>query len=513
MCRACTWGQPPHITSVDDAWQGMDWFLSGRTSANGLWTEDWFQDFLSENWSYLADVLRSGAALGTQRFGGYVVGSQIGSHPSGASYKLLSLIGQGAKIVDVYAFGPNFGSAALVPNQNYWADNQSAYKPVAEAIGRIGRAESVLYPGKSTRSMVAVQLPGASALWFPISQACAKGPSVATCPSGDDEFYSLESQGLYYALQHAGYSVDFVDDTGMATQGLLDRYKVLYVTQPNISTQAQQRIYDWVSAGGTVVATAGAGVWDEYNTPSPGGAGTLLGALGLNPPVLTGTTPWTHLRDVRINANMVNLVGSAESGNASNLVNESFSANIRQVGGTYQFPAGLVRLLAAPLSPIEPGDVVAQFTGPGTGSATAPAPAVTVHKCCNPSLKGTAIAYGFFPGTEYFSAQEQLSPDRLPTHWDPDARTRAVTPVLQAPMPVARRVYANTPLVETLRLDSSAGSGIVVLNWNARRPSSTSDYDYDNGRRREGGHFGRRQPHHDADSRARSPRYDVNEEC
>jgi hypothetical protein len=33
-------------------------------------------------------------------------------------------------------------------------------------------------------------------------------------------------------------------------------------------------------------------------------------------------------------------------------------------------------------------------------------------------------------------------------------------------VPVARQSYGNLPLVETLRLDSAGGTGVVLLNWN-----------------------------------------------
>jgi hypothetical protein len=449
------------ITTVDNALQRMDWFLSGRMSANGLLTEDWFPDVVSEEWSFIGDELRSAAALGTQRLGGLVVGSQTGSHPVGASYKILSLVGQGAKVIDVYGFGPSafMPGNSLLPNRNSWSDYQATYAPVANALRRIGQTESVLYPGMPTRSKVAVQLPGASALWFPISSGCASKAQTSSCPIGMWELYSLESEGLHYALEHAGYSVDFVDDADLAAPDLLSQrgYQILYVTQLNISAAAQQQIAKWVTGGGTVVATAGAGLWDESNTLSPGSTGTLLDVLGLQVPPLTGTSPWAHLRDQDV------ALANATSGLSSAYVsNQGLDANISQVKGPLQIPPGLIRFFAAPLSPVDPGDVVAQFTGPGVGSATTPVPAVTVHKYGPHG--GTAIAYGFFPGTEYYVSQEQLAPDQLPTHWDTNARTRATTPVLEAK--VLRNVFTDTPLVEALRLDSSAGTGIVLLNWN-----------------------------------------------
>src|SRR5690606_31573619 len=50
--------------------------------------------------------------------------------------------------------------------------------------------------------------------------------------------------------------------------GTLAGYEVLYITDSHIERQASQAIADWVAAGGTLVATAGAGMYDERNEPN-----------------------------------------------------------------------------------------------------------------------------------------------------------------------------------------------------------------------------------------------------
>lgn len=127
----------------------------------------------------------------------------------------------------------------------------------------------------------------------------------------------------------------------------------------------------------------------------------------------------------------------------------------------YSLLPGTAHAFAAPLSPVDPADMVAEFRGPNAGALKA-APAVTAHR----NGAGTAIAYGFLPGVEYYASQSRLAPDRLPSDWDEAARARAVAPVVQAPAPVQRVVYADAPLVQAMRLDSAAGTAVVLLNWN-----------------------------------------------
>jgi hypothetical protein len=88
-----------------------------------LWTEDNFLDQQAQMWSFLGDMLRSAGMLAPNYgnsspqsgkpggFGGFIHGdhlagySYLGGHPAGATYKILALIGHGAKIIDIYRYG------------------------------------------------------------------------------------------------------------------------------------------------------------------------------------------------------------------------------------------------------------------------------------------------------------------------------------------------------------------------------------------------------------------------
>ena len=149
-------------------------------------------------------------------------GNRIGAHTDGASYKILSLIGHGAKTLNVYSFG----SAFLFGN--CWSEQFDSYRPIAEAIKLIGRSERVLFPGQPVPGQVAIFLPNASRLWDEQIHA---------------PYYLREIQYLHMALIHAGYRVEFVDDLDLA-QGMLSRrtFTTLYLTGPNVSVQRSSRL-------------------------------------------------------------------------------------------------------------------------------------------------------------------------------------------------------------------------------------------------------------------------------
>src|SRR5215469_4958840 len=98
-------------------------------------------------------------------FGGYIAARYLagfrylGGHPAGASYRILALIGHGAKTVCLYNYGP------YLIGGDAWSEYQTVYQPIADALRLVGRAEKVLYPGRPRRGSVAIYLPGISNLW------------------------------------------------------------------------------------------------------------------------------------------------------------------------------------------------------------------------------------------------------------------------------------------------------------------------------------------------------------
>ena len=92
-----------------------DWFVHARVrGGTQLWTEDWFGDGLSWQWSYYAALMSSATRLavpfeGTREFGGYVVPRSSGGHVEGALLRrVISLVGGGSKGMTYFTFGPEY---------------------------------------------------------------------------------------------------------------------------------------------------------------------------------------------------------------------------------------------------------------------------------------------------------------------------------------------------------------------------------------------------------------------
>ena len=234
-----------------DAGMGMpDWFDLGRKKGvTAIWTEDWFGDGTAMYWSLYADLLRCAAREGGVEFGGYTVGHATGGMENGGKYKIMALMGHGAKGLDPYTFGPNPGFG------DGWSDNgPRVYQSLTSGLRLLGKSEKLIAPGRPRAGTVAVLFSQASQAWDP-----------------DAKWYMYigEYYGLHFGLMHKHYPVDFVDDYDVE-DGALQKYgySTLYADGPNLSVKAQEQIMAWVKAGGTLVLLPGACTADEYNEPT-----------------------------------------------------------------------------------------------------------------------------------------------------------------------------------------------------------------------------------------------------
>jgi hypothetical protein len=393
------------IADPDSGYGGFDWLQSGRLSAHTLWTEDWFGDQDAQTWSFYGDLLRSGSQLGNQSFGGYVVGGPLGAHPAGARYKVMSLIGHGAKAVNFYCFGPEL----LFPG-NCWSEILGNYKPMAQALRMVGRGERLLYPGRPERGKVALLLPGSSSLW----EADSRLP-----------LYYQEVWALHHALVHAGYTVDCVDETDLAEGELGKRgYTTLYLTEPNVARKAQEGVRNWVRDGGTLLVTPGGGTADEYNTPT-----ALLDEV-------LGVKARAPVRDPA--------TSSAEYEGLP--VTETLTLS-DEAWGTGEVP------LRGPVAALETegARVAGKLRAGGAGISV------------NRYGKGRAVACGFLPGWQYWLTPDRSDRTRLPRGWGAAQRGLVTAPARLAETP--RPVIASREGVEVCRLQCEKGIALVLLNW------------------------------------------------
>jgi len=236
------------IYRANMAERGVDYFtLLHETDQNAIWSEDW-SNFAAtyQDASYNVELMRAAARKNGQTLGHYLI-AYAGRKSYDIRLKAVSEVARGVKIFKSFSYGPVF--ATHEGGGNPWQNNTSVWYDQAAAIREIGAVEDLLLPAMPQKAQVALLYSSASDIW-----------------NMDNKAYGFERMHTWLALTHAQIPVDVVHESEVATEGL-SGYQVCYLSDPNITRAAAAKLAAWVQNGGTLIMTAGAGAFDEYNRP------------------------------------------------------------------------------------------------------------------------------------------------------------------------------------------------------------------------------------------------------
>ncbi|HMC26261.1 MAG TPA: beta-galactosidase trimerization domain-containing protein, partial [Verrucomicrobiae bacterium] len=235
----------------NNAWGGwplaMDWFDIGRRRAVDLiGIEDWmglqFMYGPAYTWEGFQLLGFQAAIFRSASRGEIPVITWITpSDERNLRLKFASALAQGAKHLFYWTYGPTATST-----ENYWSDQPGSYPGMAHISRLLEMGEPIIAPGKPRRTRVALLYSISSDLWQPFGY-----------------IHMLERRGIYLALVHQQFLVDFLTEEDLAA-GRLSDYRVLYTADPCISDSGAKAIRDWVNKGSTLVATCAAGSRNEF---------------------------------------------------------------------------------------------------------------------------------------------------------------------------------------------------------------------------------------------------------
>lgn len=392
-----------------------DWMEFGRLRGSTcVATEDWFGDASAPQWSFYATRLRSASEFSNVGFGALVIPRVSGQRPEGMAQKLLALVGQGAKTIKFFTFGPEYNFPG-----NCYSYNRDVYKPLSLGMGIVGKAEELLYPGKMRKPGVAILIPQSSQLWDLEDQQVAKGLLDVTNSHMFNRHmaYMSETFGLHLALQHSAIPVQAIDEDSCAGDEL-KHYKVIYITAPDLPKASAAGLINWVRDGGVLVMTAGSCVADRYHQPTT----TLLEAAGVE--------PQTAVRPLHSSLNSIRkgpLVKIGDSETSSYGEHELLKAKDVEIRETFD-----------------------------DGS-----PAIT----CRKVGRGAIYRFANYPGLSYWrSATRQTG--GLPSGFAGPWRDAIAEPVRDAK--VKLHVRLDRPLIEAPVLHSDKGVAVTLLNWSGQ---------------------------------------------
>lgn len=345
----------------------------------------------------------------------YVMPHMPGNTPNMWRRLWHNAIGHGATILNLFEFDPVW--AAYTENH---VTGREMYAEVLRGVRELATYEDIVHSGQVR--------PARTALWF---------SETGDIWRDNRPSFGAAKRGLYVAIQNRQLPLDFVVEAD-ATGGGLGAYDVLYLTDNHVSRAASARIADWVKAGGTLFATAGAGMFDETNQPN------------------------TVLREV-LGVAQSELVMPADQQIA--FIKQDL--NFRKPLDHITLESGATKLPAF--------GVVSRFTpGKGVnvlGTFADGSPAVVA----NAAGKGKTMYCGFLPSLSYFKPAIPMVPvDRggtddamahfLPTDYDAAAGRL----IGSAAEKVVRPVLSEAPLVETNVIESPAGTAILATNWSGK---------------------------------------------
>jgi hypothetical protein len=388
-----------------------DWLEFGRVRGiTCIATEDWFGDDLAYQWSMYASKMRSAAELGNVGFGALVIPRVGGQRPEGMSQKLLALIGHGAKVIQFFVFGPEYSFPG-----NCYSENPRVFKPLSEAMRLTAKAEDLLYPGKAKPSPVAILTPQSSQLWDLEDEDLPHLMDATNNSMYNGRMaYMSETCSLFLALQHQSIPVQFVDEERLTEKSLAE-IKVLYVTAPDLPVEAVKRLLEWVDDGGTLVTTAGTGLFDRYHQPYDGL--TKAAGIAIEKPV----------RPLMANLNAPAKSGEWKAGEGSLPVfGDREAVKVKDAKSLVEFTDG--------------------------------SPALTERKVGG----GRILRFACFPGLSYRRSAAGVT-NGLPSGFSADWRKLIVTPVTDAGLKFP--VTLSQSLIEAPALYSKDGVAVTLLNW------------------------------------------------
>ena len=165
--------------------------------------------------------------------------------------------GQNVKDLDFFIVSPD---AFSTENYVTYRGGMPVWKSLRAISGMAGLIEDHLLPARTEPAKIAMLLSETSDVWEleGKSQNDVQPGSIPTNVSQE------ERKAIWYALRNAGHRVDFVTEDD-CKEGLLKNYSVLYVCGQNLDRKAAKAIKEWVNAGGSMFATAGAARKDEFD--------------------------------------------------------------------------------------------------------------------------------------------------------------------------------------------------------------------------------------------------------
>lgn len=379
---------------------------------------------------YIAEHFRTGMRFNPKAINRqYTMPHSPGNTEASFLRSCFSHIAHGAKMLDYFGIGMN---ECFTENHIDHRDHER-YRDIRDVNYSIGLVEDQILQSQVVPSKVAMLLSDSTELW--------DLKALARKEANYDWFgasfrqarlsYHYERLGLWEALTFQNASPDLIIEEDLNPQ-LLAGYSVLFMIGDHLPPAAVPVIDQWVRNGGVLVATAGAGKYDQYMAANPG----WQQLFGLN-----GRQSQEKNTFFRVRQELPFLQPLAQV----------------QIGGV-NMPAIAI---SEKITPAADATVVAQFTDG--------APAVISRKLGN----GQVFYCAALPGVAYLytALQPPNVPDRgVVTHTVPTNFDKGAASLLKMVLEAAKfgaPVVTNGGLIDTRLIKGPSAYILPLSNYNA----------------------------------------------
>lgn len=371
--------------------------------------------------SIMVDMFRAGIRTKPNgKIHYYVMAHAPNNTPNSWRRQFYGDVGHGVQVFNLFEFRP----MQVAYTENH-VNSPEMYQAVREGFHELGQFEDIVQDGRVR--------PGVAALWF---------SEAGDVWHNNKSPFDAGKRTLYIAIRQQQLPLDMIVDGDD-----LKSYKVLYLADANVSQAGSKAIAEWVKAGGQLVVTAGAGMFDELNRPNT----ILRELLGVEQTELV-QAPGTPIVFSKQDLPFAEGIDEATC--------KALTVQDGREGDEVKIPVyGLRSKLQAKTAKVE-------------GKFRDGSPAVTVNQVG----KGRATCIAFLPGLSYFKPAIPKRPmDRgatddhmthfVPTEFDAHAGQlirHAAGSKLELP------VVCSNNLVESTVVQSKAGTLIPLINWTPR---------------------------------------------
>ncbi|VTS00732.1 beta-galactosidase trimerization domain-containing protein [Tuwongella immobilis] len=401
-----------------------------------LWAEDYIFSVpeVPQMVSWMFAQIRAGSKYHQLPIHFYVMPHAPGQTPENLRRNMLLSIGYGASHINSFWVGP---PERFTENYINWHYPEN-YRVITESIHDTAAIETMQTTGKLRPAKVALILSQATDFHEARKMVDRSAdPFTAQCKNAPKELNSIlarkEQQYLYLALVQAGYAVDLITEDDIVDLGVLKNYQVVYQAGEWLDRRTVPLLEAWVKAGGSLVATAGLGLKNQYDQPEPAMA-ALLG-----------------ITEARTDSNLAVIRTLLELPLADPIDQLKWNGKM--------IPAFGMRQRLSPIMQNGPTVIATWSDGSAAG----------VQRNLG---QGTITAIGTTPGTSWMKSGLRVQPYARggrhtvynPTDFDASAADFVRLGLTSAKL--NQEVTCSAPHVEAIPMDSPTGTLLTLVNWN-----------------------------------------------